>query len=268
MVDPLNIAILGRGAIARYVFEKVKDDKAIEICAIICRSKSSSNSNAFVKDICPVVTSVTELPEGVDLVADCSGHSGLAAHGAAILSAGIDLITISTGALCDEEVASDLADAARAGNSRLKLLSGAIGGIDLLSAGNVGKLESVKYTGRKPPKGWLGSPAEQNCDLEKLEAPATHFSGTARQAAMLYPKNANVAATVGLAGLGLDETQVELIADPDIAKNTHEIHAVGTFGKLHLKVEAEPLAENPKSSALAAMSIVNEIRRRTNRVRF
>lgn len=268
MGQPLKIAILGRGAIARYVFEKTKDDNAIVVCAIISRSISSSNSNAFIKNACPVVTSVAELPAGLDLVADCSGHSGLAAHGAAILSAGIDLITISTGALCDKEFASDLADAASAGNSQLKLLSGAIGGIDLLSAGRMGNLYSVKYTGRKPPKGWLGSPAETICDLNSLEAPVTHFVGTARQAALLYPKNANVAATVGLAGLGLDETQVELIADPGITKNIHEIHAVGAFGKLHLNVEGEPLAENPKSSALAAMSIVSEIRRRTNRVRF
>ena len=268
MVEPLNIAILGRGAIARYVFKKIKNDKALKVCAIICRSESSNNSNAFANNICPVVNSVTDLPEGVELVADCSGHSGLEAHGAVILSAGIDLITISTGALSNLKVAADLENAAIAGNSQLKLLSGAIGGIDLLSAGNVGELESVKYVGRKPPTGWFGSPAEKICDLNNLDAPTIHFSGTARNAASLYPKNANVAATVGLAGLGLDKTQVELIADPSITTNIHEVHAVGTFGKLHLKVEGEPLEDNPKSSALAAMSIVSEIRRRTSRVRF
>ncbi len=262
MVEPLKIAILGRGAIAKYVFDQIKDNSCVNIAAILCRPAAPNNSSRFTQDICPVITTVEDLPSGIEMIADCSGHSGLAEHGAKILAAGIDIITISTGALSDPEFATSLSDAAKIGNSRLKLLSGAIAGIDAISAGSVGKLHSVNYIGRKPPAGWVGSPAEKICDLKNLTSPVTHFTGTAREAARLYPKNANVAATVGLAGVGMDETKVELIADPGITKNTHEVTAVGEFGKLQLKIEGAPLATNPKSSALAAMSIVNEIRQR------
>lgn len=44
------------------------------------------------------------------------------------------------------------------------------------------------------------------------------FTGTAREAAMKFPANANVAATIALAGLGMDETMVELTVDPTINK--------------------------------------------------
>ncbi len=268
MIKTLNIAILGHGAIAGYVMDQIRDQHDIKVSAILARVPSIEKAKAFAKGICPVITSSHQLPGDVKLVIDCAGHEGLLAHATDILSAGIDMFTISTGALADVEFFNQLEISARKGNSRLKLLSGAIGGIDALMAANVGELSSVKYVGRKPPTGWKGSPAEHQCDLMALTNPFTHFEGTARSAAIQYPKNANVAATIALAGIGMEDTKVELIADPNITKNTHEIHAMGSFGNFQLKIEGKPLPGNPKSSALAAMSIVQELRRRISIVGF
>jgi aspartate dehydrogenase len=268
MENPLSIAILGHGTIAGYVMDQIRDDTNIKLSAVLARVPSLDKAKVFTRGICPVITSSHQLPADVELVIDCAGHEGLLAHGTDILSAGIDMITISTGALADVEFFNQLESAAKKGNSRLKLLSGAIGGIDALMAANVGELSSVNYIGRKPPTGWKGSPAEHQCDLMALTSPFTHFKGTARNAATQYPKNANVAATIALAGISMDDTKVELIADPNITKNTHEVHAVGSFGNFQLKIEGKPLPGNPKSSALAAMSIVQELRRRISIVGF
>ena len=73
---------------------------------------------------------------------------------------------------------------------------------------------------------------------------------------------------MALAGLGFDATTVELIADADISANIHEIHAAGDFGKFTFRIEGDTLPENPRTSALAAMSAVAAIRARQRTFHF
>ena len=258
----LDILIIGHGAIASYVAKCIRDMDDARLVCVICREGREQNALDAVGTELVAVNAVSQISCKVDLAIDCAGHQALRDHGAAILEKGIDLMTVSVGALTDDGLAAHLDASARKGKARLQLLTGAIGGIDALSAARVAGLDRVVYRGRKPPAGWKGSPADKTLDLETLAEPACHFSGSARQAAALYPKNANVAATVALAGLGLDETQVELIADPALRRNVHEIEAEGAFGKLHLTLEGNALSNNPKSSALTAMSIVEAVRKR------
>lgn len=251
----MKIGIIGKGAIGRYVADSLQG-RGLGPHAFLTRSGGVGTSDGLSR-----VRSVAHLPDDISLVVDCAGHGALAQHGPAILERGIDLVTVSLGALADPELESTLTDAARRGNAQLHLASGAIGALDALRAAKVGGLTNVTYTGRKPPRGWKGSPAEDRLDLDTLTAAATHFDGTARDAATTYPKNANVAAAVALAGAGFDATQVRLIADPDVTANIHEIHATGAFGQFHFRIEGHALPDNPRSSALAAMSAVAAIER-------
>ncbi|ABD54368.1 aspartate dehydrogenase [Jannaschia sp. CCS1] len=252
----MRVGIIGKGAIAGYVTAQIAAMADVSIAARVLRQPVDG-----------AVTDVADLP-ALDLLIDCAGHAGLSAHGPQALAREIDVLTLSLGALADAALSQRLAEAATQGAARLHLASGAIGALDALRAAKAGGLTRVTYTGRKPPAGWRGSPAEDVLDLSSLTEATPHFEGSARNAALRYPKNANVAAAVALAGLGFDDTQVALIADPNAAGNIHEITAEGTFGQLAFTITGNSLPDNPRSSALAAMSAIAAIRQLHDPIRF
>ncbi|MEZ5729952.1 MAG: aspartate dehydrogenase domain-containing protein [Burkholderiaceae bacterium] len=101
-----------------------------------------------------------------------------------------------------------------------------------------------------------------------MNAATLFFEGSARDAARLYPRNANVAATVALASLGLDAVRVELVADPDAPGNVHEVVAEGAAGRLQLRTESKPSLENPRTSMITAYSVAHAILDRRRAIVF
>lgn len=259
-----KIAVIGCGAIAEAVAQYLADHDNIEITAAVIEPGTDSRARDVFGDAVEIAYDFDGVTAMVDLAVDCAGHPALRQHGEQILSAGIDLVTVSSGALGDAKLLARLVEAAKEGGSRLRVVSGAIGALDALAAARIGTLTKVTYRGRKPPKGWRGSAAEAKIDLDGLAEATVHFSGSARNAALEYPKNANVAAAVALAGIGLDDTAVELIADPGVERNVHEIVAEGDFGRFEFRIEGKSLPDNPRSSAITAMSVVREILRTTS----
>jgi aspartate dehydrogenase len=203
------------------------------------------------------------LADAPDAIVECAGHSAIRQHGEAVLGGGCDFIVISVGALADDALRATLLSAAERYGARLVLPAGAVGGLDALGAARLSGLRTVTYTGRKPPAAWRGTPAEHLLDLDSLSAPAVFFDGTVRQAATDYPRNANVAAAVAIAGLGFDATTVRLIADPTAARNVHEISVRAGCGDFDMQFEGRPSPNNPKTSLMAGFSVAREILNRT-----
>ena len=208
-----------------------------------------------------------EIVEAVDhliarkpaIIAEVASQAAVAEHAGAVLASGIDCLVISVGALADAALLAKLKSAAREGKSRILLPPGAIGGIDALAAMRLSGLTSVRYRSRKTPLAWRGSVAERVADLGTLAKPTLLYKGTAGEAALLYPQNANVAAAVALAGLGFEATQVELVADPGAGGNIHEIEAEGAAGRFAIALAGKPSRTNPKTSALAALSVARAL---------
>ena len=263
----LSLVLIGYGPIASYVRDHLPTDSGVKIAAVLCRPGREDTARAFGRADVMIATDVSDLPtDQLDLAIDCAGHGGLTDHGVALLQAGVKVLSLSVGAMADPDLAQRLEAAAQKGKTQLEFATGAIGGIDALSSAKIGGLSQVRYVARKPPLGWAGTPAETVMDLATITKPTEHFRGPAREAALRYPKNANVAAMVALAGLGLDATEAVLIADPTAKGNHHAIEASGTFGTITIQLEGKTLPDNPKSSALAAMSMVRSILRHTTSI--
>jgi aspartate dehydrogenase len=269
----LHVSMIGCGAIGVGVMELLKSDPEVTFDLIIVPEAGLAAARAIVSPLAPHARVATSLDlNGLqqnlrpDLLIECAGHRALEEHILPALECGIPCMVVSVGALSEPGLVERLEAAARRGNTQVQLLSGAIGAIDALAAARIGGLDSVVYTGRKPPNAWKDTPAEAAFDLANMQAATMIFEGTAREAARLYPKNANVAATLSLAGLGLDHTWVRLFADPGVTENIHHVEAKGAFGGFELTMRGKPLAANPKTSALTVFSVVRALGNRAHAV--
>ncbi len=191
-----------------------------------------------------------------DIVIECAGQHAVRDSVPALLAAGIDVIVSSIGVMADPAAAASFAAAERTGGGRVLLPAGAIAGLDGLVAAALVGIDRVTYTSYKPPLAWRGTPAETLIDLDDPAEEQVFYQGSARGAASAYPKNANVAVAVGLAGIGIDRTEVRLVSSRSIADPLGLIEAEGAFGRFRFEILGLATPENPKSSALTGFSLL------------
>ncbi len=262
----LRVIFIGFGAINSRVADLLKARKApVDLVAVA--TKDDPAERARIPAGVPFLAAPTDLAAlKPDLVIEAAGRAAIDAWAPAALAASPAMIIASTSAFCDDALLPRLADLAEKQGSRILIPSGAIGGIDSLAGAAVLGLDAVTHQIVKPPVAWKGTPAEKLLDLSALTKRAVFFEGTARDAAGQYPQNANATVVTSLAGIGLDRTRVELVADPAVHLNGHTITAEGGFGRMTITLENNPLATNPKSSELTALSLVRLIEQQTRPV--
>lgn len=257
----LRVAVIGAGAIGAVVARELAAGHAgsAVLAGVLVRDAGRAAGLPG-----PLVASrAALLALRPDMVVEAAGQQALREHGAALLTAGCDVLAASVGALADAGLAAELDAAARRSGRQLLLPAGALAALDWLQAAQMIGLSAVRYRSRKPPQAWRGTAAEAAIDLGTLREATVFFRGSAREAALRYPKNANVAATLALATLGLDAVQVELVADPAAEGNGHEIEAVGAAGRCRVELQNAASADNPRTSAITPYSLLRTIKART-----
>jgi len=254
----LHLGLIGYGAIGSCILDSLPGELTgdFKVVGILTRSGPARDHDAISNPTVPLCLDLGDLlARQPDVIVECAGQQALKQYGADVLRRGVSLVVSSVGGLADAAFFDSLKEASLSGNARIYLPSGAVGGIDALTAAKIGGLDTVCYRARKPASAWKGSPAELVADLDDLTAERVIYTGTARGAATRFPRNSNVAAIIALAGIGFDETRVELIADPTIRDNIHEIYAEGSTGRFQITLTGIPFKANPKTSALAAYSV-------------
>src|ERR687886_284957 len=195
-----------------------------------------------------------------DVVVEAASQDAVNRFCKTILEKGKTLIIMSVGALADQRLWSELQDRAIRNRGRIYVPTGAIAGIDAIRSAK-DLIESVTLTTTKSPKALLGAPFfDSESDLVKLNEKTLIYEGDANDAVKKFPLNVNIAAVLGLAGVGIENTKVKIIVDPSTDRNQHDITVNGKFGEMTISVSNVPSPTNPKTSFLAVLSAIECLR--------
>ena len=266
-----RVGIIGCGAIGAAIIRQWADAGLdhCELAAVLVRPERVSTVPTVPGESFTVHTDIDAfMASGLDIVLEAAGHAAVFEYGEQVLRSGAEFVVISVGSLVDAGLHARLLEAAETSGGRLVVPVGAIAALDGLATLRYAGLHTVHYYSSKPPMAWMGTPAEANFDLPALKERTVIFSGNAADAARLYPRNANLAAAVAFAGLGLERTQVTLAADPALSGNEGRIEAEGEGSRLSLTVSGNSDPANPKTSQTAAMSMLAALQRRTGVLTF
>jgi aspartate dehydrogenase len=265
-----TVGLIGFGGIGRSILDAWRQTppEGYRLAALLVRPRQLEEARAVAPGVVVTGDLAAFLNARPDIVVEAAGQPAVRDCAEAALRQGCEVFVISTGALADDAFRDAAQTAAKAGGGRIVIPVGATTGLDGLLAMRQDGLLSVTYTSTKPPLAWMGTPAETAFDLAAIGMPTVIFRGSAREAALSYPKNANLAATVALAGLGLDRTVVQLVADPAATGNTGRIEAQSESSVLTVTVAGRSSAANPKTSAITGMSVLSALANRSAVITF
>ena len=269
----MRVGIVGGGTIARLFLEHIKrgDLGDAEVVAIVGRGEQSRGEQLAAEFGAAFVTTLGELMmHKPDVVVEAASHEAVRLYCGALLDAGVAVIVLSGGALCDDKLRARLEASAIKNGALLYVPSGGIGGLDALKAACIAGVDQVEIVVSKPPAAWRGIDfvGKLEIDLEGMREPTVLFEGTAREGVPHFPANVNIAAVLSMAGIGFDRTRLKVVADPTIKTNTHEITIRGKTGIIRVKHENVPAPENPKTAWLACYSALAALKLAKSPIRY
>jgi aspartate dehydrogenase len=256
----LRVAVVGLGAIGGKVVEAL--DRGIDGLALAAVSVQSPAKHAeFLARLKarPDILPIDALAAIADIVIECAPARLVRPVVAPFVASGKTAIVLSAGALLENE---DLIELAKQNGGQIVVPTGALIGLDAVTAAAEGRIHSVRMVTRKPVQGLVGAPylVENNIRIESITEPLKIFEGSAREAAKGFPANLNVAVALSLAGLGPDRTRLEIWADPALTRNTHRIEVESDSARFSMTIENVP-SENPRTGLITALSVIACLRK-------
>jgi aspartate dehydrogenase len=234
-----SVGLIGCGAIGTVLAEAI--ERKIVVCDELVifdvdrvKAEKLKDRLKFPVKIMPNMDEL--LASKPSIVVEAASQQAVREYYNKILAANIDFIIMSTGALLGLNT----------NTPKLHFPSGAIGGLDAISPAALAGINEVTLTTRKPPKA-LGKTNTQE---------ETVYEGYAEEAARQFPREMNVAATLALT-VKPAKVKVQVVSDPAVVRNTHQIHVKWRHGEMTMQFANDPHPDNPHTSALAAWSAIN-----------
>jgi aspartate dehydrogenase len=256
----LRIAIAGLGTVGRTLARRLTGGlPGLTLACAAARDEGKAKAWLAAEGIvCPLVP-LSEFPNHADLAVECAPPDILADICRPMLAAGKRVMVLSAGALLPRP---ELIELAKQHGGQIIVPTGALLGLDAVTAAAESEIVSVRMITRKPPKGLDGARylVSNGISVVGLTEPKRVFAGTAREAAAGFPENVNVVAALALAGIGPDRTMIEIWADPALARNCHTIEVEADSARFSFSIENVP-SENPKTGRITALSVIAALRK-------
>jgi len=261
-----RVAIVGLGPIGTKV-AKALDDGIDGLVLAAISIQNPAKHQAFLAKLKkpPAILPIDDLCAVADIVIECAPSKLVRSIVVPFVSRGKTAIVLSAGALLENE---DLIELAKRNGGQIVVPTGALIGLDAVTAAAEGEIQSVRMVTRKPVSGLAGAPylVENNIDIADIVEPLKIFEGTARDAARGFPANLNVAVALSLAGLGADRTILQIWADPTVTRNVHRVEVESDSARFSMSIENIP-SENPKTGRITALSVIAYLRKQGSALR-
>jgi aspartate dehydrogenase len=233
-----TVGLIGCGAIGTIIAEAL--ERKILVCDELFLydydNQKAERLKKLVRFPTTIVGSVDELiKRRPTVVVEAASQQAARDYVKMVIAKDLDLIVMSTGALLDLNF----------DETKVHIPSGAIGGLDAIASAALAGISEATLTSRKNPKA---------LELNNKEAKIV-YEGYAEEAARLFPREMNVAATLALT-VRPARVKVQVVSDPTVSRNTHEIQIKWKYGEMFLRFANDPHPDNPRTSALAAWSAI------------
>ena len=253
-----KIAIIGSGSLASIIGKVVSENLSenYEILGVL--SGRIENARKLADTIgCKAYKTIEEvIVDAPDYIVEAATLEVLKEVGVKVLNSGISLIPLSVGALADKEFYKKVKKAAIENHCRVHVPPGAVGGFDVLRASMLMEDAEVSITTEKSPNSLNGAPFLKGRKLSE-DKEEEIFSGSAMEAIEHFPRNVNVAVATALTTTGVENTKVSIKSIPGFESNKHRIKLAGDTISVEVIIETTPSKDNPKSSTLAAYSVIS-----------
>jgi aspartate dehydrogenase len=262
-----TLAIVGCGKLAAIVTDALNAELLPDYQLIATYSRSAEKAKSIADRIdstktgytCTACSSIEQLLAlKPDYIIEAASPDAMKALAIPALKNGSSIITLSIGALADTDFYEELKQAAKENNSCVHLVSGAIGGFDVMrTAALMGNCTATFDTEKSPNSLRRSSIYDESLQTEKRKV----FAGNAKEAIALFPTSVNVAVAASLASVGPADIKVSVTSTPGFIGDNHRIE---------VKNEQVHAVINVYSSTaqIAGWSVVNTLRNITSPIVF
>lgn len=258
-----KLALFGCGKLNHIVLSAFIDGLLPDYTLVGVYSRTLKKAMTFAESIteysCKACSSLDELLElQPDYIVEAASPKGMRELALPALKNHSSIVSLSIGALADEAFLEKVKETAVQNNVKIHLVSGAIGGFDVLRTATLMGSSTTSIHTEKGPDSLKGTSVyEEGLQDEKREV----FSGNAKEAIALFPTKVNVAVAASLASVGAENVKVTITSIPDYVGDDHRIEIKNN--QVHAVIDTYS-----KTSQIAGWSVVHTLQNITSPIVF